>query len=57
MQEEKESKKTKSEILMQGYDDGLFWEYKNPYKKDTDSWADYYYGYIIGVVMPKNEEA
>ncbi len=46
-----------SEALMKGYHDGIYWDYKNPYSKSDQLWIEYYYGYLIGLILPEREQA
>jgi len=46
-----------SEALFTGYQDGIYWEYKNPYTEGSILWVEYYYGYLIGLLLPQEEQA
>lgn len=43
--------------LLEGYDCGLIWEYKNPYPEHLTLWSLYIYGYILGVINVMPEDA
>lgn len=39
-----------SQALLEGFEDGLCWEYKKKYAKNNPLWIEYYYAYIIGLL-------
>lgn len=46
-----------TQALLDGYEDGVVWDYNNNYNEFSKLWCEYFYGYIIGFVMPEREEA
>lgn len=46
-----------TQALLDGFEDGIIWEYDNDYTKGSPLWIEYFYGYIIGFVMPEKEDA
>lgn len=46
-----------SAVILYGYDDGLGFDYKNPYKPYSLYWQWYMRGYIQGVIEIRFEEA